>query len=322
MSSKGIIAPIKEPTDWVSAMVLVQKPSDDLWVCIDPGDLNKAIKRPHYPLRTIEECTAEMPGAKFFTVLDARDAFYSIKLDEQSAKRTTFGTPFGRYMYLRIPEGISSASEVYQQTIENLLHGYPGFPIMDDILVSGRTLEEHDRNVRAVLSQLQEIGVKLSPGKCKFRLTSVKYIGHEITDEGLRPDPAKVRAIQDMPQPQDVTELLRFLGMVKYLAKFIPNLSDLAAPLNELLRKDREWIWEIQQATAFRQIQATISETTTLAFFDVNEPVVLTCDSSKDGIGAACLQEGKPIAFASRAMTSAETRYALLSSRSWWGKES
>ena len=253
-----------------------------------------------------------MPGAKYFTVLDARDAFYSIKLDEQSARLTTFGTPFGRYMYLRMHMGISSASEVYQQTIENLLHGYPGSPIMDDILVSGRTLEEHDRNVCAVLSQLHEIGVKLSPGKCKFRLTSVKYIGHEITDEGLRPDPAKVRAIQDMPQPQDVTELLRFLGMVKYLAKFIPNLSDLAAPLNELLRKDREWIWEIQQATAFRHIQATISETTTLAFFDVNKPVVLTCDSSKDGIGAACLQEGKPIAFASRAMTSAETRYAQI----------
>ena len=108
---------------------------------------------------------------------------------------------------------------------------------MDDILVSGRTLEEHDRNVRAVLSQLQEIGVKLSPGKSKLRLTSVKYFGHKITDEGLQPDPAKVRPIQDMPQPQDVTELLRFLGMVKYLAKFIPNLSDLAAPLNELLKK-------------------------------------------------------------------------------------
>ena len=81
MSSKGIIAPIKEPTDWVSAMVLVRKPLGDLQRCIDPGDLNKASKRPHYPLCTIEECTAEMPGAKFFTVLDARDTFYSIKLE-------------------------------------------------------------------------------------------------------------------------------------------------------------------------------------------------------------------------------------------------
>ena len=126
-----------------------------------------------------------MNDAEYFTVLDARDAFYSIQLDDESSLLTTFGTPYGRFRYLRMPMGISSASEVYQQTIEQLLMGYPCIPIMDDILVHGKTEQEHDQNVKQVLQRLQDIGIRLGKQKCQFRVNSVKYIGHEITDQGF-----------------------------------------------------------------------------------------------------------------------------------------
>ena len=157
-----IIAPVTKPTEWVSVLVVTtKKNTDDLRICIDPGDLNRAIKRPHHPLNTIEQIATEIPGAKYFTVVDAREAFYHIPLEDKSSYLTTFGTPFGRYRYLRMPMGICSASEVYQRAIEQLLEGYPCHVIMDDILISGKTESEHDANLHSVLRRLQKINLKL-----------------------------------------------------------------------------------------------------------------------------------------------------------------
>ena len=313
LENRGIIAKVTEPTDWVSALVVTaKKDSDDVRICIDPGDLNKAIKRPHHPLKTIEQVVANIPGAKYFTVVDAKEAFYHIPLEENSSYLTTFGTPFGRYRYLRMPMGLCSSSDVYQRAIEQLLTDYPCQIIMDDILISGRTEKEHDDNVKAVMTRLKQINLKLSPHKCKYKTTEVRYVGHVLTDQGLKPDPNKVRAITDMPDPTDVAELLRFMGMVKYLAKFIPNLSNKTAVLNDLLRKNVEWTWEAPQAQALQAVKEEIANATTLAYYDVNRPVTLTCDASQSGLGAACIQDHKVVSFASRAMTDAEKRYSQI----------
>lgn len=205
-----------------------------------------------------------MPNAQYFTVLDAKNASYSIKIDEESSRVTTFGTPFGRYKYLRLPMGIASASEVYQQMIEQLLEGYPCKIIMD-ILIHGSTVKEHDRNVRMVLNRLVDIRLRLSMHKCQFRVNKVKYIGHLLTSEGLCPDQEKVDAIVQMPEPQNVSDLLRFLGMVKFLQKFIQHLSSKAAPLNELLKKDIAWNWDRAQAKTYNDLRDTIAGATTLA---------------------------------------------------------
>ena len=313
MVKEKIIAPVTEPTDWVSALVVTtKKNSEDIRVCIDPGDLNRAIKRPRYPMRTIEEAVANMPGAKYFTILDAKSAFYQIPLDEESSYITTFGTPFGRFRYLRMPMGISSASEVYQRGIEHLLAGYPCVAIMDDILVHGTTEAIHDQNLREVLQRLREIGLKLAVHKCRYKLPEVRYIGHILSSEGIKPDPEKVQAIVKMPTPENTGDILRFMGMVKYLAKFVPNLSEKAAPLNELLRKDREWQWDTPQQKSFERVKQGIAQATNLAYFDVKKEVTVTCDASKGGLGGACLQEGKPISYTSRALTGPETNYAQI----------
>jgi transposase InsO family protein len=253
-----------------------------------------------------------MPSAKYFTVVDAKQAFYHIPLEEKSSYLTCFGTPFGRYRYLRMPMGISSASEVYQCAMEHLLAGYPCLVIVDDILVYGATEEEHDDNLKKVLQRLREINLKLTAHKCQYKLQEVPYIGHVLSKDGLKPDPEKVRAISDMPTPNDATGLLRFPGMVKYLAKFVRNLSEKAAPLNELLRKDRKWQWDQAQQHSFDEIKKSIAQVTNLAYFDVKKGVTLTCDASQSGLGAACLQDGNPVAYASRALTQAETRYAQI----------
>ena len=158
-----------------------KKNSDNLRICIDPRDLNKALMRPHHPLKTVEEVAQQYPARHCLAYLMQKVLFWHIPLDNESSYLTTFSTIFGRYRYLRMPYGITSGSEVYQQAIEQLLEGTPCKLIGDDILVYGKDVQDHDRNLQILLNRIREIDLKLNINKCKFRLTSVKYVGNIFT---------------------------------------------------------------------------------------------------------------------------------------------
>jgi hypothetical protein len=312
MLAMGVITKVTEATKWVSSMVAARKKNKEIRICIDPKDLNTALQRPRHPMRTIEEVTANMPDARVFTILDAKNGFWQIPLSRESRKLTCFNTPFGRFMFNRMPYGINSGSEVFQRTMETLFSGYPCEVIVDDILVWGRNMEEHDQRLKRVLQRAAEINLSLNRSKCKFRVKQVTYVGHVLADDGIHPDPDKIRAIADMPTPPDKQALQRFLGMINYVSKFVKNYSNMTAPLRELLHKEAEWYWQEQQEEAFTKLKKAITSPPVLQFYDVKKPVTLTCDASKSGLGAACLQEGLPVAYASRALTSTEQNYAQI----------
>ena len=208
----GVIAPVSKPTKWVSQMVAAKKKDGSVRMCIDPRDLNKALKRPHHPMRTVEDVVSRMPNATVFSTLDARSGFWQIKLDYESLLLTMFSTPFGRYRFLRMPFGITSASEVFQCAMEELFAGYPCAIIVDDLLVWGEGTAEHDAIVMKILQRAQEVNLKLSPKKCKFRLDQVSYVGQQFTKDGLKPDESKVTAIKEMSSPDSPEALRRFLA--------------------------------------------------------------------------------------------------------------
>ena len=235
--------------------------------------------RPHHPLKTCEEVASNIPGATVFSILDAKSAFWHIKLDEKSSFYTTFATVFGRYRYLRMPYGITSGSEVYQQVIEQLLEGLPCKVIVDDILVYGKDTPDHDRNLVKVLDKIREINLSLNANKCKFRLSEVKYVGNIFTQKGLLPDPEKVKAIENMPVPDNLTALQRLLGMTNYLSRFIPEYTEITAPLCTLLRKDVAFVWESAQQKAFEKLKNTLSNPPVLTYYDVTKPVKVFCDA-------------------------------------------
>ena len=159
---------------------------------------------------------------------------------------------------------------------------------------------------------VRAVNLRLNPLKCKFWLTEVTYVGHVFTSEGLKADPDKITAITEMPVPEDITALQRFLGMINYLGKFVPNLSELSAPLNQLTRKDTVWCWLKQHQDAYDTLKRCISSPPVLSYYNVDQPVTLTCDASQHRLGAACLQGGRPTAYSSRTMTQTETRYAQI----------
>lgn len=198
--------------------------------------------RPHYPLPTLDDVTHKLAGAKFFSILDARSGYWAIKLSDESARLTTFNTIFGRYHFLRLPFGIVSAQDEFQRRIDETYEGLEGVTsIVDGIIVFGRSKEEHDRNLRAMLSRTRERGLKLNPEKCCICVTEVSFFGRKLTADGLKPDPFKVKVIHDMKPPENEAELETILGMVNYLAKFAPNLAEISAPLRHLLRKETQF---------------------------------------------------------------------------------
>lgn len=322
MEAAGMISRVTDPSDWISSMVIVKTPKK-LRICLDPMDLNKAIKRSHYLLPTIEEILPNLTSAKYFSVLDAKDGFLQIKLDECSSTLTTFWTPFGRYKWLRMPFGISSAPEEYQRRLHTLLEGLPGLAVIaDDILVygCGETDEEgrkdHDKNLVCLLERARLVGLKLNREKLRLRLTEVPYIGHVLTNKGLKADPNKTAAVASMPSPTSVVETQRIIGFVNYLAKFLPQLSDVSKPLRDLIHEirigEKEWSWDVIHEHSFQTIKQLVATTPVLQYYNVLEPVTIQCDASEYGLGATLLQNEKPVAYASKALTRTERNYAQI----------
>ena len=313
MEMMKVIEKVEEPTDWVNSLVIAEKPNGKLRLCLDPKDLNEAIKRPHYTTKTLEEALAEMPNAKYFSKLDAQSGYWQLKLDEKSSYLTTFNTPHGRYKFNRLPFGLVCAQDYFQMKMDEIFEGIPGVtPLVDDVLISGSTIEEHDRTLRNALERAKEKNLKLNPEKLTVGVQQVEYFGHLVTSEGLKPDPAKVNAIINMPSPKDKKELHTILGMITYLAKFAPSLSEITKPMRDILKEDFTFMWDKPQQDAFDKVKLMISNTPVLTFFDPKKELILEVDASKHGLGAAIYNDGKPIAFASKALNATEQNYAQI----------
>ena len=241
MEQIGVIVRQTEPTDWVNSMVAVIK-SNKIRICIDPRDLNKAIQREYFPMMTIDKVVAGMPQAKMFSALDATSGYWQGKLDEASSKSCTFNTAYGRYRFTRLPFGIKSAPEVFQHRMSELFEGVKA--IVDDLLIWGKDDDEHDARLKQVLHRAREVNLKFNAKKCRIRQEEIPYVGHVLRKEGLRPDPEKIRAVQEMQPPQNTKELKSFLGFIQYLAKFMPNMASESAALRELLEKQVAWHWD------------------------------------------------------------------------------
>ena len=276
LESDGVLTPVTEATDWVSSKVIVQKPSGQIRICLDPKDLNRAIKREYYPMPTIEEVSTRLKNARLFTVLDAKNGFWQIPPDEKSSMLTFFNTPFGRYRWLRMPFGINSAPEIWQRTMNQHVEGLAGTEVIhDDLLIvgCGTTDEEvdidHDKNLREFLDRARERNLRLNAEKMKLKLTEVPYISHLVTREGLHVDPKKLEAIEKIPEPEDAKAVERLLGWVNYLAKFVPHLSDILESLRRLMDKDTEWCWLNIHQQAFDRMEKALTSTTVLQYYDV-----------------------------------------------------
>ena len=282
-------------------MAVVKKADGSLRICIDPRPMNKALQREHYRLPTFNDVLTTRNNAKIFSKLDVKHAFWHVQLDSQSSLLTTMITPFGRYRWTRLPFGLKVSSEIFEGKALSGLSGV--ICIADDLLVMryGNIRDEaaadHERNLRELQKRCSQRNIMLNDEKSVLQKTQVKFMGHMITTEGVQADQSKVEVILNMPAPTDVHRVKRFCGMIQYLSKFLPNLASDLQPIRELTRTNVDWNWSTECEEAFIKVKKKITEAPLLIYFNPDKELVLQVDSSKDGLGAALLQDGKPIEY-------------------------
>lgn len=311
MVDHGIIEKVDEPREWVHNLVSSQKPNGDLRICLDPNQLNKYVVKEQFLVPTLDEVSEKLLGSQVYSVLDLKEGFWQLQIDEESRKLCTFSTPFGNYQFNRLPYGICIGTELFQKFVFENFGDIPNVvAVVDDMLIYAKTIEEHDRALMAVIERAKKLNVKFNPDKFQFRVNRVRYLGHVFSKDGMSIDDDRIRAIRELKDPHDRKTLQSFLGTVNYLRQFIPKLSQLIEPLRELLKKGIIFRWTEIHSNAVKLIKGAISESLVLQPFDPDKRTVIQTDASQHGLGSCLMQDGLPIAYASRSLSDTEKRYA------------
>lgn len=305
-----IIERATEFSAWQSPIVVAPKRNGSLRLCVDMRKVNEAIIRQPHPFPSFEQLTTKFHGAALFSKLDIENAFHHVELQENSRHLTTFVTHKGTFWYKRLMFGLCNAPELFQRVMEFILTDLPGVMVyMDDVIVFGRSMLDHNENLRQVLKRFDEKGIRLNVEKCELRKTALKFLGHDLSTEGIAPEQGKIESLMKCRAPNCKEELQSFLGTVSYLgSRFIPNLATLTEPLRRLTHKGAVFSWEEVHQTAFESLKKQLSDVTMLRFFATSGKTGLFADASPYGVGAVLVQwndkgEIRPIAFASKSLS-------------------
>ena len=259
MEEMGVISRVSKPTDWVSSLVYSRKSSGRLRICLEPKDLNRHIKQPHYHTRTLEVITHKLAGATVFSKLDAGHGNWSVSLDEESSRKTTFNNPFGRYRFLRLPFGLNLSQDVFQERMYLILEQCSGTISMeDDAGVSVRIEEEHNANLHQLMRAAQKHALVFNGAKCKINTSKLHFFGLVFDANGVHPDPARIDDIRSMTKPANADELREFLGIATYMYPLMPKLSANTATLRDLIKKDSVFAWNSSHHKAFESTKKLI----------------------------------------------------------------
>lgn len=321
MVSQGIISPIgDEPAIWTHPMVVVPKPNGDVRICVDLTKLNSNVLRQTYPMPSVKDSISNYKQTdRYFTTLDATHGYWQIPLDSDSQHLTTFITPWGRYKFLRAPMGFVGAGDEYNRRGDLAISGLPNIDkVVDDILARESSFEAHIKQLIGLLIRCREHGITLNPHKFKFAQTEVKFVGHIIGINGIKVDPAKIKAITDFPCPTSLTELRSFLGLANQFGDFTNGLSAATQPLRGLLKKDNTFMWSAEHDIAFNNVKQHLASPPILKPFQHDLPIILQTDASRlHGLGFALLQQSANgqlhlIQAGSRFINETESRYAII----------
>ena len=309
MQEMGVIRPSSSP--WASPVVMVRKKDGSHRFCIVYHELNAVTKPDSFPLLRFDDLLDQLGQSHFFSTLDLASGYWQIRVHHDSIPKTAFIIPQGLFEFNVMPFGLTNAPSVFQRLMQRVLLGLnpeegPDFVYVyiDDVLVFSRTLDDHLEHLGRVIRRIQEAGLKLKPSKCHFLRTEVECLGHMITPQGLKTNPALVSAVKEFPTPRNVRETRQFLGLSSYYRRFISSFAKIARPLHQLTKKEAQFIWNEECQTAFKTLKRKLCEAPVLAYPSFDRDFTLETDASIEGIGAVLSQHQDdghlhPVAYAS-----------------------
>lgn len=315
MIADGIIEEKESP--WAFPVVLIPKKDNEIRVCVDYRKLNAITVTDTYPLPRIDDLLHAAKATPYMSTLDLKSGYWQIKIAEEDKLKTAFTTPYGIFVFNRMPFGLKNAPATFQRIIDKFRAGLPKILILaylDDIIVCSKDFESHLNELNQIFEKLKKFGFHLNNNKCFFCKPEVKYLGHILTTNGIKIDPEKSAAILKRPMPKNLKQLMSFLQTCSWFRRFIPDFSKISKSLSNLTRKKATWKWGKEEECAFNKLKELLSSPPVLQQVQESEPFLLRTDASNYAIGAVLLQGEKdkehPIEYASRLLIPAERNYS------------
>lgn len=318
MMDQGLCRPSKSP--WASPLHVVPKPNGDLRVCGDYRRLNAITKPDRYPVPRLKDFTYQLHGKQIFSTLDLNRAYQQLPVLEKHIEKTAIITPFGLFEFPRMCPGLKNAGQTFQRFIHEVLHGLDfAYPFVDDIIISSSTEEEHRQHLRTTLQRLNKYGITINPSKCVLGKKEIKFLGHTVSQDGIKPPAEKVEAITNFPLPTTIEQLRRFLGTVNFYRDCISKAAEIQAPLNAYLHNSKKRdktkiVWNEKAKKAFELCKAGLQNAALLAHPSHNAPIALMTDASDKCAGAVLQQyvhnKWQPLGYFSKSLSSAQVKYS------------
>jgi len=318
MLENGIIRPSCSP--WASPVTLVPKKDGSTRFCVDYRKVNEQTKKDRYPLPLIQDIFDQLSGATVFSTLDLSSGYWQIPVAENDIEKTAFTCHAGQFEFLRMPFGVANGPSTFQRLMNKVLSGLIGQSCMvyiDDIVVFSKNPESHAKDLQAVFDRLRKAGLTLKRSKCTFGVKEVELLGYLVSEKGIRPNPDKVKAIQQMAPPKSITEVRRFLGMTGYYRQCMPGYAQVAEPLIRLTRKGEPFVWSKEQAIALNKLKELLTSEPVMAYPQPGKPYKLYTDACEYAIGAILVQEDeggveRVIQYISHQLAGSQLRWATI----------
>ena len=314
LEASGIVRRSNSP--WASPLHMVPK-SDGSWrPCGDYRRLNLITTHDKYPLPSILDLSAKLHGCKYFSCIDLVKGYHQVPMEPADIQKTAIITPFGLFEYLFMPFGLTNAAQTFQRLMDRLFGHLPFvFTYLDDHLIASSSLEEHLKHLTEFFQILHDNGLTINPGKCTFAVTSLKFLGHMVSETGLVPLPRHVAAIQNFPPPSSVKHLQQFLGLINFYRRFLPSIARTLKPLTDLLRGSPKTLeWPLAAAGAFVAAKEALVAAVPLSHPAPGSRLSLAVDASDTHVGGVLQQlenrSWRPLAFFSQKLSPTQVRYS------------